>query len=874
MVNPKLLVFILFLLAGCGQKSNDDYLEIGNRHLQNNNLPEAVIAFKNGIQNSPTNYDLRLALGSAYLSIGQSLPALKELEKALELTQIPSSDLLGKLARALYLSNNFVRLIQLQESSPEENLPHEFHYFVGLSYQMLGDPQLGLGELRYLSGLSPASVVSNIALAYLKLSDGKTDEALSILENESLADSAEPELFWLKTQLFLSNNDYEKAAYSIQKYLDIYPNELRGVTLALHISLVQEKYDDVRRLSDALISMKPSSGFANFVKALLKFNTGDFKSAKVLADKSIGNQYDNVPSRLLLTYINFALTDFEQSYNNYLKIDSQLQDDHPSKKLKGVLQIALGYQEKAIKTFSNSVNLEPKDLNFLNQTAIQLFRNEQVSDAKSFVELTSSFQHNNLESTILQTHAGLLVNNQSAQKMLDDILESNPNSLFARLSKIDLLVEQGQLSEAMRLLKEWKKSYISPPLLLAEAYIHFSQNQVESAEILIEKVIELEPENIPANLYNVGKLIDQGEIEQSIKKLSEILNLKPNNLRALSLLNETCLRSRDLACFKKYINFWAAQKLGDQGKKNLLTSQIDRLLNKGELNLALDVLAEYSSLKVPESIWELTYQLRIKLNELLKNETEAFRLASQWLEKSPTSEKAFFNVISLSIKQEKFADCASLSRARNKSYRDRDLVELLGAYCLGMSNDKESALLRLDNFKTNDARLSALRFELMSNIFLSKNDYANAFDTFENSFSLSPSVSVSKNWIKSALLINKVDRVVAALERNEEITDRDIELRLFIANYYLDKNIDKSGEYYESILESDPKHIYSLNNLAWIKMKQSFLEDSQKLIDKAIELEANNTVILRTAAEIYDSLGKEERASYYRKRANSTKGGS
>ena len=87
------VLFITLLLVGCdgiGQRTDAEYVERAQDHLDKGELRAASIELKNALVQNPNHPQARWLLGKIYLEFGQYAAAEKELTRARDLSHAQS----------------------------------------------------------------------------------------------------------------------------------------------------------------------------------------------------------------------------------------------------------------------------------------------------------------------------------------------------------------------------------------------------------------------------------------------------------------------------------------------------------------------------------------------------------------------------------------------------------------------------------------------------------------------------------------------------------------------------------------------------------------------------------------------------------------
>ena len=88
-VKASLYLSIALAISACGEQVTvESHLENAKSYLNENKVNESIIELKNAIRADTKNAEARFLLGQIYLSLGDGLGAVKELERAQSLKSV------------------------------------------------------------------------------------------------------------------------------------------------------------------------------------------------------------------------------------------------------------------------------------------------------------------------------------------------------------------------------------------------------------------------------------------------------------------------------------------------------------------------------------------------------------------------------------------------------------------------------------------------------------------------------------------------------------------------------------------------------------------------------------------------------------------
>ena len=138
---------------------------------------------------------------------------------------------------------------------------------------------------------------------------------------------------------------------------------------------------------------------------------------------------------------------------------------------------------------------------------------------------------------------------------------------------------------------------------------------------------------------------------------------------------------------------------------------------------------------------------------------------------------------------------------------------------------------------------SPLIYQMLGNIFVSKNEFNNAIICYENALNLDPNFSdVYNNLGYAFFTLGKYDESIVYYKKAVEFEPENHNIFFNIAISYAEmKEYEKAAEYYKKVIEINPSYYAVYNNLGSLYYNQ--LRNYQKaceLFEKAIELNHDN----------------------------------
>jgi tetratricopeptide (TPR) repeat protein len=372
----------------------------------------------------------------------------------------------------------------------------------------------------------------------------------------------------------------------------------------------------------------------------------------------------------------FITDDFK---NNYPKIISFLQEnilanpnDQTSRTLLARTYDKAGELQLAISTYRDALNRSPDDLRIITPMIAALYKAREYDQAEQLLNRASreKLQNNQLQKLRLQSllRQGKL---DSASDILQDLLNRDPNNQGAHLSLALLKMQQNKFEESEKLLTQLKTQ--EPNSLAVTAtliQLYLRQDKPEQA-LEICREITGNVNNAPAYILSARTYATLGQPDKALEELNRAISLEPDDVEvwiARSDYYRSIGHTNEAAEDIKHALSMAPDNLQIQKRaiSLFLTSKQPNMVREG--NTFLDKALESN----PDDI-EL--QLFKTNSLLLEGTTPAIENAKQLLqkitEKEPERSQAWLMLGELMLKQGQPGKAVDVA-LRGLAYKNND----------------------------------------------------------------------------------------------------------------------------------------------------------------------------------------------------------
>ncbi len=613
---------------------------------------------------------------------------------------------------------------------------------------------------------------------YIKKGDVK--EAIIQLKNAVASDPKNPEIRLALGDLYLK---VENAPSAEKEYLRAIDLGVEKAVVNIRLSkayLLQRRYQsvlDTLKIEDvpesdkgdaSLIIGNAHQGLNDLEKALYYYEKGEAENGK--SDK-LG---------IAIAQIHYFQRDLEKAEK---KVDEALALNPKNAKglvLKGELVNMKFGPEKSLSFFEQAIKYEPRNLSALFKVAAVLFDLQRTDEAL---------------------------------EKLDVIYSIAPKLPLANYLSAVIYVRKNDLDKAEEFLEASGAAFDNfPGALILRGIINYSRQNYAQAIYHLNKMVNLQPDNIVARRILGAALLRQKDAEQAIKALMPIVTSGNADSVVLALLGSANMQ---LGKFDEGTAFFEQAVESKPGESKLKTQLALSKLASGDSRAALSNLQEVLD-KDPNSKQAAAFMALISLRE--KNYEAAILSADKLIAQSVD------NPVGYNIKGSAFAGMEKLQEAREQF---KKALEVAPEY---HSASMSSAKLELQEGHEEKA------IEIYQNILKADNNHAGALMAIARHY------KNKKNFIEAEKYYQRVMSLPAKNIRNS------IEFSEF---FILQKKIEQAKNVAQQIIRDFPDHAAGYEAKGNIDV---MLRD----LDSAVQNFERMATILGNSSGAYQLLGRAQ----------------
>lgn len=845
------LVLSVFLaLCGCSEKDDtDSYLVKAKSYIKENKVNESVIELKNAIRSDINNGEARFLLGQSYLKQGNGVDAVKELERAQEL-KYKNELLIPLLARAYILTDSDDDVISL--SYAEKSLKTEAltQYLAYKTLAALRSEQVEIAQssTQLAKSIMPNSLYSLLAKAYFIFSEKEFEQA-SVIVKDLLAISADnPDTLMLQGQIATAMKNHELAVKSFEHFLMVQPKSVIVQFLLTDSLLKSEQYEKAEQYADAILASVSTQPFANYIKAMVRFQSQDYAKASEHAEAALSANFNQFNLKLVAGASAFYLKNWEQTNLHLSSLSQYLPPEHQAKKMLAISQLELGLINDINETLSGFSSENKSDSQFIASLSYKLLELGAVDEAKELVEKNENINAD-ATSTARQGVLKLMMNDPSGMQDLENAVKLNPELIEAELALAFAAVQAGDIVQAKKIANKWKQEYPdkagSSNLM---AMIFLKEKDFIKAEQALKDSLSKEKNNLFALIEQVISARYQNKVELAKERVINLIALFPNNEKAQKLNFDL---HRNANAVEIIVSSYKRDK--SNIKKALLASEA--LIRFKKPDDAFEILNSIKQgSKLPKRFW----QLLLLVHKQQQNEKKILLTLEQWRETSPYHIEPSILLVEYYSKKRDYTRAIGVVNRAFDHHSDNLTLELVKMQLLLNAKELYQAKDLYNVIEKRDIK-KALKMGIEGRILLLEKNFKQAVQKLNDFYQAYPSaqnaIYLASAYQGSADDSNAIEVLEAFL-----INNNDDRVRLILASLYLNSEKGKAIQNYETISKNQPNNVVINNNLAWLYMEKGNLAKALLYSKKAYEIAPEVANVVDTYSQILLRNGEKRSA--------------
>ncbi|MCB1688391.1 MAG: PEP-CTERM system TPR-repeat protein PrsT [Halioglobus sp.] len=744
-------------------------------------------------------------------------------------------------------------------------------------------------------------------------------EAVGELAAAGMTPDAQASLFGLQAQAALALGDDRKAGELIDKALEIKPEDIEVLIAKARLLDSNDDAEGALAVAEQIIAIDPERGAAWSLKADILMKAQDYKAARSAYNKAVRLTRDNASVIFKRALLKIQMGDFKAAEKDARALMAKKAKHPGSNYIQGLLHYEAGNYDEAITSLSvtePAFKQYPLAMFFLASANFQKGNMDLATNqAERFHNLSpGSVQGRKLLAAIRLQQRDFA----SVQRLLQPVIDSDPEDVDALNLMSNALLEEGKTSEAIALLAKVAELQpdsaeakvrlgagmlmggegdqavqpiqaalaMNPNVPMADILLVLNhvQNKDFAAAIKGAKAYQRNNPDTPAPYNLLGRVYQEaGKPEQARKAFEDALAVDSTDPSANFYLAQMALADNDRAAARKY--FQAILRVQtDAAQVYLQLAALDAQEGKAE---AMVENLEKAMAAAPTAL-----EPRLLLARYYLDQGKPVQVAPLFTELAAQQQKTpqVLKLLALAQLATKDASAAQFSleqllEATEDSAQIRHLMALAAAESgdtertmeqlrLSLALDEEYLPSRISLSKLLLATRDLSAFEQQMEVLMEqapdnpevlliqaaaaqqKGDVAKAKTLAEKAFNSKPSNDALIALATYEEAVGERDGALARLSSWLQKNPDDIAVRLAYASTLMsDGQVPQSTTQYAMILQADPGNLTALNNQAWI-LREKEPAQALEYARKAAALAPDSAAVLDTLA-VVEYINKE-----------------
>ena len=857
------IIIISLLLGGCSSpQTSQETVEQADALVANKEYNQAIIVYKNAIEQTPSFIEARFNLGLIYFSLGDHSSAEKYFLNAYDADYAKEKVVL--LLAATYLQQNAMTALKhLLDTYSKPKIDSAFDLQLALyNVQYLGrknqlkQAQKTLNDiLLALPSLDRTCELCLLTTAHLQSYDAPT-KAIDTIGKLLLAFPENAQAYLLRGQLYFALRNPSEAMNNFKRFQELQP-KAGFVQLLIAVTAFQMKDTiNATKYVDDLITANPNQALVNHLKALLVFEKQDYEAARVYAERSIDRGLKSPANYLMAGVSAYHQDKMEIAYKHLLKAVTFYPENNELQQLLMFIQFRFGYLEEASASYIKQDQRSVQNLLFGNLMAYRFIQDGQFDQAGSILDYLGNTPMSQpairLQTQALQNQLKL----KEAIPLTELVTSTQDKPSEQKLLQIILLIQSNAILQAKDEAQKWlEQDSQNLDALNVLAYVYQQLKQSEEAEPLFKQALEINPLNTPSLFFFAEEALTQSNYQQAGLYYQTILQANPQNLSSLrSLLKLTFKHQGSPNWDQLFATLDLALISDDQ-----IIALSDAMFQWQDYARLDRFLMEYK----PQSQWsDLVWMVWLK-NSFALSGADKFDSNFELYFKNNTLQDHVMFALSVLENQRQFELMLVLIERLPEPMQSTDAVQLQKAMVMLELEQYEQAGIVIGTLEKNQTVLAATSY-IKGRTMEHEGDLAQAANYLSAYYEELPSFHS----------VNALANVLVKANRSEQL--------LLVANEYLENFPQDSTACLSLALKLAPSQpAFSLellereqlqwlinrnwklsNNIAWLYFTQQAPEKAIKYSSNALLLNSGNNRVKLVHANILIALNREVEALF------------
>lgn len=849
------------LLTACFGEKPEAMIASAKDYMAKNDNKAAIIQIKNALQKVPDSAEARFLLGKALLATGDSAAAEIELRKAQDL-KYPPDQIVPLMARTLLASKQFKKLTEglatADAGTPAATA--ELQTIVAVAQYAQGRTEAGQAALQAALASQPDFPPAQLIDAKIKAGETDLLAAPGVLDS-LLAKGFETAV--LQGDTLRSQGKLDAALEAYRKGLEKKPDLVPAHSAIISILLRQGKNDEALKQYEALKAVAPKNPQTLLIGAQFALQKKDYQTAGDFAQQLLKAVPGSPVALELAGNVEFQKGALVQAQDFLIKALQANEGMIGARRLLTATYLRSGQPGKALETLQpvlDKIGTDPAMLGLAGEVYLQ---NGDLQKAEEMLTKAAKLdpQDTAKRTRLAQTH---LAQGRAASAMeeLGQIAAAD-SGIMADLTLISAHIRKNEFDKALTAIDALEKKKPNDPLPLNLRGLALSaKKDIVGARKSFERALAVSPGYFPAASALAGLDLMDKKPDQARQRFESILAADPKNTQAYLALAD--LKNKLGGTPDEVAALIAKAITADPTAANprlaLIGLHLAKKAPKKAVAAAQDALA---ALPDRPDILDAAGQAQ----RADGNNNQALVTYGKLATLQPTSPLPHLHLaeIQLTLK-DKAAAIASLRKALELKPDFLDAQRGLILVYLDEGKTKEASAMVKEIQEQRPKEAIGLLLE--GDVAMHNKAPADAIGAYRRALKLAPGSTELALKLHRALGVagSKADAEKLAATWVKE-NPKDLAFRNYLADLAIARrDIPGAIQILKGMLDIDPYHPVTLNNLAWAA-GQAKDPKAVEYAERALKAAPNQPQIIDTLAMLLADKGELPRALELSKQA-------
>ena len=806
-------------------------------------LNARLIEFKTQLQKDAFSASARLGMGQVFVDMADLRAAETEFTRALELGMDPNI-VLPVLARTWNLLGRSQALIDAHANTKLSNATAmaELDAALAAAYAALGDAPKARALAVAALASDPQSEHARVLSAQVAMADGRTDQALRILQ-ETLARHPKSALAWkAQADIYLmAKNDSAAAVSAYEQALSAEPRHMATHATLIALALGSGDLATAQSRLDRLAAVAPGFAQTMYFEARIAAAKGDVATAREIVQRALVTYPKDLRSTMLAAEIELQAGALRTAEDYLGQALTQAPRVPKVRHLLAQTYLRTDAPEKALMILEPLVRAKRGDATALSLSAEASLQMGLTHKATQLYERASAADPANPKiRTALAMSRIAKGDTAGGFSDLEQAAASDPTA-YADMALLSARLKNGELPAAIKtaevVIKKRPKSPV-PQWLLGR--LKLRMNDKVAARGAFERALELDRSFVPAAVALATLDLDAKDAAKARSRFEGVLALNPAHLDAQLALAEIQARSGEAESAVAAAFENVAQAHADQSRAWL--ALINHYIDVGNAPAAL-LKAQNATAALPDDLAIADALGRAQMSA--GESAQALATFRKIISARPRSYAAHLRMADVYLGRNEIE--SAMESLKLALTLQPELIEAqvkLAGLATVKKNWPEALAIARKVQKLSPKLPQGYHLEGL--VYAAQREWEPALSAFKSAMQRAESSELALRLHGAMLAAGKKDEAARMAAQWVAKHPKDNNFIGYLGDQaMLDNDLVAAEARYRAILQTDDRNVDAMNNLAWILTQQS-KPGAVAMARRAAELQPSRADVLDT----------------------------